>query len=73
MEPSGVGRLLILVGVISLVAGGIFLLLGKTGITSLPGDLKFGKGNFRFYFPIGTSIVLSIILTLVLNLILRNR
>lgn len=73
MEPSGIGRVLILVGVISLVAGGLFVLLGKAGITSLPGDLKFGKGNFRFYFPIGTSIVLSIILTVLLNLFLRNR
>lgn len=73
MEPSGIGKVLILVGVISLVAGGLFVLLGKTGITSLPGDLKFSKGNFRFYFPIGTSIVLSIILTVLLNLFLRNR
>lgn len=73
MDPSGVGRVLLLIGVFSLIAGGLFLLLGKTGISSMPGDLKFGRGNFRFYFPIGTSIVISIILTVLLNIFLRNR
>jgi hypothetical protein len=36
----------------------------------LPGDIKYESpnGNFRFYFPITTSIVLSIVLTLVLRL-----
>lgn len=64
---------MLLVGVVSLVAGGLFLLLGKIGLGSLPGDLKFSRGNARFYIPIGTSIVLSIILTVLLNLFLRNR
>lgn len=73
MEPSGFGRILIIVGIVSVVAGGLFILLGKAGINSLPGDMKFGKGNVRFYFPIGTSIVLSIVLTVLLNLFLRNR
>lgn len=38
--------------------------------TLLPGDIKYESptGNFRFYFPITTSIVLSIVLTLVLRL-----
>jgi len=72
METSGVGRILLIVGVIALVAGGIFLLLGKMGLGSMPGDMQLGKGNVRFYFPLGTSIVLSIILTVLLNLFLRR-
>lgn len=72
METSGIGRILLLVGVIALVAGGIFLLLGKMGLGSMPGDMQWGKGNVRFYFPLGTSIVLSIILTVLLNLFLRR-
>jgi hypothetical protein len=72
METSGIGRILLLVGVIALVAGGIFLLLGKMGLGSMPGDMQWGKGNVRFYFPLGTSIVLSIILTALLNLFLRR-
>lgn len=72
MEPSGIGRILLLVGVVALIAGAVFMLLGKLGIGSMPGDMRFGKGNVRFYFPLGTSIVLSIILTLLLNLFLRR-
>ena len=35
----------------------------------LPGDIKYESpsGNFRFYFPVTTSIVLSIVLTLVMR------
>ena len=43
------------------------------GLGSMPGDMRFGKGNVRVYFPLGTSIVLSIILTILLNLFLRRR
>lgn len=73
MSPEGVGRFLLIAGVVALVAGGIFLLLGKLGVGSMPGDMQFGRGNARFYFPLGTSIVLSIILTVLLNLFLRRR
>jgi hypothetical protein len=39
-----------------------------SALTLLPGDISYQSpsGNFRFYFPITTSIVISIILTLVL-------
>jgi len=39
-----------------------------SALSLLPGDIKYESpsGNFRFYFPITTSIVISIILTLVL-------
>ncbi len=39
------------------------------GLQLLPGDIKYESpsGNFRFYFPITTSIVLSIILSLALR------
>jgi Protein of unknown function (DUF2905) len=40
------------------------------GYALLPGDIQYQSpsGNFRFYFPITTSIVLSIVLTLLLRL-----
>jgi Protein of unknown function (DUF2905) len=36
----------------------------------LPGDIKYESpsGNFKFYFPVTTSIVLSIVLSLLLRL-----
>ena len=41
---------------------------GAHMLSLLPGDIKYESpsGNFRFYFPITTSIVISIVLTLVL-------
>ncbi|MEX0790438.1 MAG: DUF2905 domain-containing protein [Actinomycetota bacterium] len=73
METSNIGRILLIIGVIALVAGGIFVLFGKLGLGSMPGDMQWGKGNVRVFFPLGTSIVLSIILTVLLNLFLRRR
>lgn len=73
METSNIGRILLVIGFIALIAGGIFLLLGKLGLGSMPGDMQWGRGNVRVFFPLGTSIVLSIILTVLLNLFLRRR
>jgi hypothetical protein len=33
-------------------------------IGRLPGDISIQRGSFRFFFPLGTSILLSIVLTL---------
>ena len=57
------GKTLVLVGLA--VAGlGLVIMLGVP-IGRLPGDVYVRRGNFSFYFPLTTSIVLSIILTLI--------
>ncbi len=40
------------------------------GLSLLPGDFKYESpsGNFRVYFPVMTSIVLSVVLTLILRI-----
>ncbi len=66
MEPlPSLGKLLIFLG-LGIVVLGLFLtfagrvpLLGK-----LPGDMVYRKGNFTFYFPLATCILLSLTLTL---------
>jgi hypothetical protein len=68
---GSVGKVLAVTGIVLLAVGGVLMLLQRAGITSLPGDLSFRRGNARFYIPIGTSIVLSIVLTLLLNLFRR--
>jgi hypothetical protein len=40
-------------------------------IGRLPGDVTYRRGNFTFYFPIVTSIIISIVLTIVLALLRR--
>jgi hypothetical protein len=49
---------------------GLLVMLGIP-IGRLPGDIHVRRGNFSFYFPLATSIILSILLTLVLALFRR--
>ena len=78
MSPlGGLGKLLIGFGVVMIVLGGIFLLLGNLSgkvpwIGRLPGDIYIERGNWSFYFPLATSILLSIILTLIFSLFGRR-
>jgi hypothetical protein len=68
-----VGRMLIVLGVVIALLGVIILFAGRVpGLGRLPGDLHVERGNWTFYFPLGTSIVLSVLLTLVLWLINRR-
>jgi hypothetical protein len=58
------GRVVVLVGLT--VAGlGLLMMLGLP-LGRLPGDVAVRRGNFSFYFPLTTSIVLSIVLTILL-------
>ena len=66
MLPS-LGKIFITLGVV-FVGVGILLLfsdrLAFLRIGRLPGDVIYRRGNFTFYFPIVTSIVISLVLTL---------
>lgn len=64
-------RFLITLGIIFLAAGLLWPLLQKIGLGRLPGDLVIERENFRFYLPLGTSLLISAIVTLVLWLINR--
>ena len=41
-------------------------------IGRLPGDFTIRRGNFSFYFPLATSIVVSILLTLIMMFLGRR-
>ena len=63
------GRTLVLIGLA--VAGlGLLMMMGLP-LGRLPGDFAIKRGNFSFYFPLATSIILSIILTLIFALFRR--
>jgi hypothetical protein len=72
---NDLGRLLIGLGIVLLIAGGLLLLLGRTGIPlgRLPGDISYRGKNYSVYFPLGTSILISIVLSLVFYLLSRFR
>ena len=63
------GKLLVLVGV-GIAGLGVLVMLGLP-LGRLPGDVVFRRGNFTFYFPIVTCIVLSLLLTLLLTFLRR--
>lgn len=64
------GKVLIIIGIIILVAGVVIHFSDRIPfLGKLPGDIRVEKENFRFYFPITTSILLSILISLVLYMI----
>ncbi|MGH2661675.1 MAG: DUF2905 domain-containing protein [Actinomycetota bacterium] len=72
MDLSGLGRLLLILAVVIAVIGVILILAGRGLIPRLPGDISIERGNFRFYFPLGTSILISVVLTILLNVFFRR-
>jgi hypothetical protein len=56
-------RILIVAGIVLLVTGIVWPFLTRLGIGRLPGDIVIERENFRFYFPLVTSILLSLVLT----------
>lgn len=70
---SGLGRLLIIAGLLLLAIGILFFLGGKIpGLGRLPGDIVIRREKFTFYFPLGTCLLLSILLSLLLALFSRR-
>jgi len=71
------GKLLIGLGVLLIVLGGVLVLSGTIGdkvpfIGRLPGDIYIQRGNWSFYFPLTTSILLSVLLTLLFTFLWRR-
>lgn len=68
-----IGRVLLVVGVLIAAVGAVLLLVGRLPwIGQLPGDIHVRRGNWTFYFPLATSLLLSVVLTLVLWLLGRR-
>ena len=62
-----IGRTLLVLGGL-LVVVGLLLTFGARipGLGRLPGDIVYRRGNFTFYFPLVTSLLLSLLLTAIL-------
>ena len=64
------GRTLIFIGL--LIAGAGLLITLGVPVGRLPGDFTIRRGNFSFYFPLATSIVISILLTVLMMFLGRR-
>jgi Protein of unknown function (DUF2905) len=70
---SDVGKALVALGLLIALAGVVIMLVGRVPwLGRLPGDIHIERGNFSFYFPLATSLVLSVVLTLLLYLVGRR-
>jgi len=60
------GKYLILVGAAILIIGVVVYFFGGhlKWLGHLPGDIHIERGNFRFYFPITTLILLNVLIYL---------
>jgi ribose/xylose/arabinose/galactoside ABC-type transport system permease subunit len=66
------GKLLVTLGIIIIVAGFLVMLgsrFSPLGLGKLPGDLAIKGKNWSFYFPIVTCLVISLVVTAIMWLI----
>jgi len=72
-DLTTLGKWIIVMGLALTGLGALVWLVGKTGLPlgRLPGDIRIERGNFSFYFPIATSILISLSLTILVNVMLR--
>lgn len=70
---ADIGKLLVVLGAIIVVIGVVLIVFGRIpGLGRLPGDIHVQRGNWSFYFPLATSLLLSVVLSIVLWLIGRR-
>jgi len=69
------GKTLVVIGLLLAVIGAAILLASRVGLPlgRLPGDISYKGKNVAFYFPLGTSILISVVLSAILYLISRMR
>jgi DUF2905 family protein len=64
-------RYLIILGLVLVAAGLLWPLAERLNLGRLPGDFVLGRGSFRLYLPLATSLLISVLLSLVLWLMRR--
>lgn len=66
---GSLGKIFIISGLILVVIGVALLILPRVPwLGRLPGDIVYRRGNFTFYFPLLTSLLISLLATLLFAL-----
>ena len=64
---SGIGRSLIILGLVIALVGVVVTMAGKLPwLGRLPGDISIKREHFSFYFPLVTCLLLSAIISLIM-------
>ena len=58
-------RFLIVLGLVIVAIGLLWPVLTRLGLGRLQGDIVVQRGNFTFYFPLVTCILVSVLLSVV--------
>jgi hypothetical protein len=58
-------KFLIVAGLVLAGVGVLWLVGERFGLGRLPGDIVVERGNFKFYLPLATSLVLSVVISLI--------
>jgi len=68
---ADIGKLLIGLGLVLVVAGVLLAVLGRANLPlgRLPGDFVYRGRNTTFYFPLATSVVVSVVLSIVMYVV----
>jgi hypothetical protein len=70
---SDIGKSLVILGLLIALVGVVLTFVGRVPwLGRLPGDIYVQRGNWSFYFPLATSLILSIGLSLVFYLLGRR-
>jgi hypothetical protein len=80
MEMTGVGKGLVILGMMLLVIGGVLMLLekwvdsgsGLGWLGRLPGDFVIKRENVTIYIPLATSVLLSVIGSLLMYIMFKR-
>ena len=66
-----IGKVLVVLGTVLLLGLVLWSGFGAGWLGRLSGDIRVQRGNFGFYFPIVTCIILSILVSLILSFFRR--
>jgi hypothetical protein len=70
---NDIARMLVVFGLLIALVGVALMLVGRIPwLGRLPGDIHIQRGNWTFYFPLATSLLLSVVLTVVLWVVGRR-
>jgi hypothetical protein len=64
-----IGKMIMIFGAVLILVGVLVYFGGRLGLGRIPGDIVYRKGNFTFYFPLATSLIISLILTIIMFLL----
>jgi hypothetical protein len=59
-------RALIVAGIVLVVVGLAWPWLSRLPLGRLPGDLRFEREGFTFFFPLATGLLISAVVSLIL-------